>query len=81
MLGCVNAGRAPKRSVPSGSDGSASIVSGRGSTSPAPSPQLTAICTTSGLLKVGSLEGPLWELQFDRRLFALSKLDVTGDGL
>ena len=52
VLGCINAGRPPKRSAPSGSDGSASIISGRGSNSPTPNPQLTAICTTAGLLKV-----------------------------
>eukprot|EP00040_Diaphanoeca_grandis_P034445 m.213637 g.213637 ORF g.213637 m.213637 type:complete len:522 (-) comp33155_c0_seq7:6-1571(-) len=43
-------------------------------------PSMTALCTMSGLLKVGSVESIKWQLQMDRPLFALAKVDVTDDG-
>lgn len=41
---------------------------------------VNAICTSAGLLKVQTMNESIWQLQFDRRLFALRKVDVTGDG-
>lgn len=38
------------------------------------SSDLLAVCTTAGLLTLGSTSSTVWELQIDRQLFALGKL-------
>lgn len=54
---------------------------GRGSTKDQSSSGLFALCTLDGTLKL--MEGAdklLWSVQVDHQLFALAKLDVTGNG-
>ncbi|XP_038623744.1 KICSTOR complex protein ITFG2 isoform X1 [Tachyglossus aculeatus] len=54
---------------------------GRGRGAESSGPGLFALCTLDGTLKL--MEGPdklLWSVQVDHQLFALEKLDVTGNG-
>eukprot|EP00035_Acanthoeca_spectabilis_P006669 m.127636 g.127636 ORF g.127636 m.127636 type:complete len:505 (-) comp13606_c0_seq1:67-1581(-) len=46
-----------------------------------PPQNLTALCTSSGAIKVGTAEAAQWEISVDRALFALAKADFTGDGV
>eukprot|EP00038_Savillea_parva_P015357 m.220008 g.220008 ORF g.220008 m.220008 type:complete len:458 (+) comp30796_c0_seq1:264-1637(+) len=42
---------------------------------------LTALCTSSGVIKVGTIDDVHWRISVDRPLFALAKADVSGDGV
>eukprot|EP00037_Helgoeca_nana_P034413 m.421581 g.421581 ORF g.421581 m.421581 type:complete len:478 (-) comp34393_c0_seq1:61-1494(-) len=53
----------------------------RGSGDDAESTNLTAMCTSSGLIKVGTAEKTVWQISVDRPLFAIAKADFTGDGI
>uniref|UniRef100_A0A3B3R5Y8 Integrin alpha FG-GAP repeat containing 2 n=1 Tax=Paramormyrops kingsleyae TaxID=1676925 RepID=A0A3B3R5Y8_9TELE len=54
---------------------------GQGSSSEPSKCGLFALCTLDGTLKLmDSTEQLLWSVQVDHQLFALQKLDVTGDG-
>ncbi len=43
-------------------------------------PELFALCTSDGLLKLQETDRVVWELQVDHELFALNIMDIDGDG-